>query len=899
MSLLSEFGADWHDISTLLEEALSLPAEAHDAWLATLVGARARHREALGRLLARRARVESEDFLGPGPRLPEAMLGPASTEPAAGVEVGGYRLIREIGRGGMSSVWLAERRDASPRRRVALKLPHVVWGDAFAERLVRERDILARLEHEHIARLYEAGVDEHGRPFFAMEFIDGQPLDAYCTARSLAVRERVALLLQVMAAVAHAHAHLVVHRDLKPANILVTPDGRVHLLDFGIARLLQDDLAGASRLTELSGRALTPDYASPEQIRGEPPGTGSDVYSMAVVAFEVLAGQRPYRLKRGTAAELEEAITGADVPLASAVAAGTALKRQLRGDLDAILGKALKKVREQRYSTMDAFAQDLSRWLAGEPVQARPDALGYRARKFLGRHRLEAAAATVVALTLVAGVSVTLWQAARAQTEARTAKAVQGFIEGVFRANSSDQDDPQRARTATAAELLDRGAERVERELADAPEARLRLYAVMAEMYGQMGLNDKAITLLRRRLALAARMHGPDDEATIAASADLAQPLIESGQLEEARTLLQRADASASRHAPSNPELRMLIDTALAVAWNHTDPARSLAWGRHAATLARGLPPSKATVAALQIHGNSAFGTDHFDEALAGHEEVASQIARRPELGTGILPFVLAEIGQLHDAVGDSKSADADFARADALAGRGGDIVGRHLVAYHLTGHQLLIGQPKEALITASHSYEWARTAGRNFGSFPEIIKREYAHALTANGDPAQALRILDDMAPSLGRLQPNEQKQFLAFRIEALVALGRARDAGPDAERAARLLESHPYGVSEPVHRSERLYWGALGQPERSLADLRAETRRLATEPQGLARLRRRAEEAHWLVAAGRAAEGRALASATLEEIRRSPQREFARGAEAEATQALGQAPPSQAGAP
>ncbi|WP_377155418.1 serine/threonine-protein kinase [Roseateles sp. UC29_93] len=323
------------------------------------------HREALRALLAHQAEVETDDFLDTLPRL-FAADGPADRPlPFDGVlpgsSVGAYRLIAEIGRGGMGTVWLAERADGLMHRRVALKLPRLVWGDSLAERMDREREILETLEHEHIARLYDAGIDAQGRPFLAMEHVDGVPIDAYCRDRALSVRERVALLLQVMAAVGHAHARLVVHRDLKPSNILVTPDGKVKLLDFGIAKLLEGDSTQRTALTEFSGRALTLDYASPEQIRGDPLGTASDVYSLGVVAYEVLAGVRPYRLKRGSAAELEEVIASADVPRASNIAsadsassastasgssdpwADRSLRRQLRGDLDAILDHALKK----------------------------------------------------------------------------------------------------------------------------------------------------------------------------------------------------------------------------------------------------------------------------------------------------------------------------------------------------------------------------------------------------------------------------------------------------------------------------------------------------------------------------------------------------------------------------
>ncbi|MDQ2927467.1 MAG: serine/threonine-protein kinase, partial [Pseudomonadota bacterium] len=311
----------------------------------------------------------------------------------------------------MGTVWLAERSDGTMKRRVALKLPRIVWGDTFSERLGREREILATLEHEHIARLYDAGVDAQGRPFLAMEYVEGDPIDTYCRAHTLPLRERIALLLQVMAAVAHAHARLVVHRDLKPGNILVTKGGQVKLLDFGIAKLLEGDRTRQTALTELGGRALTLDYASPEQIRGEPLGTASDVYSMAVVAYQLLSQARPYRLKRGSAAELEEAIAGVEPLLASDAAPSKSLRRELRGDIDAILHRGLKKSIVERYPSVDAFAQDFERYLRGEPVQARPDSAGYRADKFVRRHSFAVAMSAALFVAIVAGGGFSLWQA--------------------------------------------------------------------------------------------------------------------------------------------------------------------------------------------------------------------------------------------------------------------------------------------------------------------------------------------------------------------------------------------------------------------------------------------------------------------------------------------------------
>jgi len=469
VSPLLKFAADWPAINTLLDEALNLPASEHATWLAGLVGERGAHREALRMLLAQQAEIETDDFLQEIPQLNiDAAQAPAHAL-SEGSHVGVYRLISEIGRGGMGTVWLAERSDAMTKRRVALKLPRIAWGDAFVDRLAREREILATLEHQHIARLYDAGVDAQGRPFLAMEYVEGESIDAYCRANVPSVRDRIALLQQVMAAVAHAHARLVVHRDLKPNNILVTKDGQVKLLDFGIAKLLEGDRTRETALTELGGRALTLDYASPEQIRGEPLGTASDIYSMAVVAYEVLTGARPYRLKRASAAELEEAIATIEPPLASVSVSDQRVARQLRGDLDSILNKALKKIAGDRYPTMDAFAHDLQRFLDGAPVEARPDGWGYRAMKFIGRYRLQVAATSAVAVALVAGTAVALWQAREAQRAAATAEAVQGFIESVFNANSRDQANPEAARATTARELLDRGAERIDRELASAP----------------------------------------------------------------------------------------------------------------------------------------------------------------------------------------------------------------------------------------------------------------------------------------------------------------------------------------------------------------------------------------------------------------------------------------------
>jgi hypothetical protein len=468
---LSNLQADWPAINRLLDEALALPPAERGAWLAALPAEMAELKDTLARLLASTGGIETGDFLHTLPKLDTAAPGETAAAAQAGSEVGPWRLLRELGEGGMGSVWLAERADGSLKRQVAVKLPRVTWQRGLAERMARERDILATLEHPNIARLYDAGVDMHGRPWLALEYVQGRPIDEHARDKALDMKQRVQLLLQVCEAVAFAHSRLVIHRDLKPGNILVTDDGQVKLLDFGIAKLMQGENAAATALTELSGRALTLDYASPEQVRGQPLTTASDVYSLGVVAYELLSGTRPYKLKRGSAAELEEAIESAEVPAASAAVMDKAMRQALKGDLDAILGQALQKEAARRYQSVDALAGDLARHLAGEPVAARPDNPLLRARRLLRRHPLPLSVAGIIALALLggahaqaavmvalgAGALLAAWQRREALQQAELARAEAGrasdevarqeavrnlYIEAITRLAVMGKDEP-------------------------------------------------------------------------------------------------------------------------------------------------------------------------------------------------------------------------------------------------------------------------------------------------------------------------------------------------------------------------------------------------------------------------------------------------------------------------
>jgi serine/threonine-protein kinase len=519
-----------HTLSSLLDEALDLSGAERQAWLDKLAQEFAPLKPLLERMLARRDALETDDFISTLPRFDLADRDTArETEFAPGKVVGPYCLLRELGRGGMGEVWLAERTDGLVRRPVALKLPAIaIARRTLVDRFTRECEILALLTHPHVARLYDVGFTAEGQPFLALEYVEGLPITAYCDEQRLDLDARVRLFLQVLEAVQFAHSNLILHRDLKPSNVLVTPAGEVKLLDFGIAKLMTDGTARETELTQLGGRALTLDYASPEQVAGATLSTASDVYSLGVVLYELLTGARPYRLKRGTRGELEEAIAAVDPPPPSRVAvsgaaalarrAGAAkLSRGLVGDLDNIVLKALHKQPEQRYSSAAAIAEDLQRHLSGLPILARPASTWYRATRFVRRHAVAVSAGVVVAVALVAAsiVSWTLMQrseraAAEARREATIATAEQNFLSDLFRTNTVDQHFDKQTRDLTASELLDRGALTIDKSLNDAPGAKASLLQLMGEMYEELGLPDRALEMHEKSVDQAARVYGTD-----------------------------------------------------------------------------------------------------------------------------------------------------------------------------------------------------------------------------------------------------------------------------------------------------------------------------------------------------------------------------------------------------
>src|SRR5215468_406505 len=495
----------WRRIEELFRTVVDRPAVERDIYLTRVCNG---DEELRCEVLSLLARDTSEDFI----RDPIASAALSFTAKAkddlTGERIGPYRVKRLIGRGGMGAVYEAERDDEQFQRQVALKIiKREVDTDFVRDRFLRERQILASLDHPHVARLFDGGATPDGLPYFVMELVAGDPITAYCRRHRLSINEKLKLFRKVCSAVQHAHQKLVVHRDLKPSNILITEEGAPKLLDFGIAKLLSPDGSQTHTRTETALRMMTPEYASPEQARGQAVATTTDVYSLGVVLYELLTERRPHEFRTYSSIEIEHAFCDTEIEEPSKVVgrrtdAPTRLARQLAGDLDNIVLMAMRKEPERRYQSVEQFSEDLRRYLAGLPVVARKDTLGYRAGKFIRRHK---AGVVVLALLMILAVAMTV-QAARiarerdrANQEAATAEAVTQSLVAMFEVADSGK---ARGNVITARELLDQGAEKVIRELKHQPAVQAKLLDTIGQLYQGIGLYDRAQPVLEEALKL-------------------------------------------------------------------------------------------------------------------------------------------------------------------------------------------------------------------------------------------------------------------------------------------------------------------------------------------------------------------------------------------------------------
>ncbi|MEM9557165.1 MAG: serine/threonine-protein kinase [Acidobacteriota bacterium] len=651
---------NWRRIEEVFAAAAELPAAERAAHLDAACGDDARLRARVAALLA--AETDDADAVGAFAAAASPLAGRATDildprdEPPPR-RIGVYEIVRELGRGGSSSVYLAERADGTFRKDVALKLVRrgLDTHDILA-RLHQERQILARLEHPNIAHLLDGGSTDDGRPYFVMERVDGLPIDEECRRRSLDIEARLELFLAVCRAVHFAHRNLTIHRDLKPSNILVTRDGVPKLLDFGIAKMLAPT-EGLTRL-QVTGPGLhvmTPAYASPEQLRGEALSTATDVYSLGVLLYRLLVGAQPYELEGTSLAELERRICelpparpSQRVDAASLQTLGlptTQLRRhraRLEGDLDTILQMALRKEPERRYGSVEQLADDLRRHLDGLPVRAQPDRWRYRARKFAVRHRRTLAATALAVLALAGTVSFysvrlieernrAVEASQRATLESAKSTRVTEFLQQIFAISNPSRSLGE---SVTAQQLLDRGAAQIESELRDEPAVQASLMAAISQSYSGLGLYDEAEEQLERSHDLLRALHEPPHDELATSHQRLGNLRVVQGRFDDAErhfvaSFEQRQalyGAGDRRSAESEAEL-----AALAQLRGRLDEAEERY--QSALTVLRAEPGARDAVT-LQTESNLTtlfYARRRYDEAAALGRDVLEQ--QRIQLG--------------------------------------------------------------------------------------------------------------------------------------------------------------------------------------------------------------------------------------------------------------------------
>jgi serine/threonine-protein kinase len=816
----------WPVLSRLLDEWLDLAEESRGGWLESLRPEHSALVPILRRLISTQDGADARGFLRTLPTIGEPVHAAVfhdtllSAGLTAGAVIGPYRLLRELGQGGMGVVWLAERADGELKRPVALKLPIVsLPGRMLVERFTRERDILARLTHPHIARLYDAGVTDGGQPYLALEYVEGESITSYCDRLRLSVKPRLELFLDVLRAAQYAHTNLVVHRDLKPANILVTGDGEVRLLDFGIAKLLSDGEANETELTRVGGRALTPDYASPEQIAGDTITTGSDVYSLGVILYEVLTGARPYKLKRPTRSGLEEAILGSDparpsqsVPdEAAAQARGSTavrLARKLKGDLDTIVLKALAKQPPNRYATADAFAQDIERYLAGDAVLAQPESNWRRVRRFVLRNKVVVSAAAAVIMALSIGLGVALREAHIAQVQTKTAETVRAFLLDIFRANSSQHADPVKARQTTARELLDIGAKRIDGELRDSSEAKLGVLETLFKLYLDLGLQEQAAALAHERIALARVVYGPHHLEVARALVELAADSASSSFANDRPALLKEAGSILDRNRDWQSPIRAQYYLAMGATAFRTDLDSTVDFGLRSVKLYRTYPPSRELVSALNLVGQAQNHLGRNSEATANLSE-AAQIAN--SLGgeaRGPLPSIYAYLGDSQRHAMDLKGAESNLRQAVEVARtlKGDDHPDVLQTEYRLGVFLSQTSRPQEGLDWLKKSVELAiRTQGPEETFHTPMAREGYGLYLIRYGRVEDGLALFAQVIDVLRRAKQAATESFastLALGASGEIELGHYRQAEAALAEVAAIYSR--IGHPEPGYRSD-----------------------------------------------------------------------------------------------
>jgi tetratricopeptide (TPR) repeat protein len=719
----------------------------------------------------------------------------------SGDRLGAFRLVREIGRGGMGAVWLAERADGQFVQQVAIKLIRGGWDAADTQaRFLAERQILASLQHPNVAHLVDGGVTADGRPWLALEYVAGTDLRQWCDAHELDLRRRLALFLTVCDAVEHAHQRLVVHRDLKPSNILVSDDGVVKLLDFGIAKLLDPQSAAVS-----ATRIFTPEYAAPEQVRGELVTTAVDIHALGLLLYELLSGQRPYAVGNSTPAAYERAVLDQeptrpslrlvrDDPQAAAIAAKRhltpeRLRRELRGDLDAIVLKALRKQPSQRYASVGEFVADVQRYLARQPVLARRGNWRYHATRFLQRHATAVALAGAAVLALGIGLGVALWQTRVARDERDTAREALAFMTTLF-----DHADPARQKgdALSVRDLLDAGVQNIRGALPKQDAARARLLLTMASAYLGLGQRDPAAPLIDEALAVARARNDRALEA--AALIQRCRHFDLGNDSERCPELLDRAEGLLDPRDKTQAAL-MAYSLALRVYGLQLDNR----YEDMAAAMRRGLAllddSAEHRFLRVELAGHLAFALDKLNRAAEG------EAVLRPHLAT-LRGDATAERVLLADTLGTLATVVAHQRRVDeAIA----------LQREALAVMEKLYGADSPAITPQLNSLAVQLTAAERFDEALPLLERTVAldrrrgpdatHELASSlcnyggllliaGHDAQARAPLDESIEVAARSEiAMELGRCLLWRATLALIVGDAAAARRDTARAREAL--------------------------------------------------------------------------------------------------------------
>ena len=846
---------EWRDLSPLLDEALELAEEDRVRWLASLRAQNPALADQLEMLLKEHQALDAEGFLE------RSSIALPSASSMAGRTVGVYRLLSLIGQGGMSNVWLAERSDGLFERKVAVKfLSIALMGKVGEERFKREGRILGLLVHPHIAELLDAGVSETGQPYLVLDHVEGEHIDRYCDLHHLNLQMRVRLFLDVLAAVARAHANLIVHRDIKPSNVLVRNDGQVKLLDFGIAKLLEGD-RDKGELTELTvegGRPMTPEYAAPEQLKGDAITTATDVYSLGVLLYVLLTGQHPTGRSRQAPADLVKAIvdtdptrpsdsvasTRMDVGVAATNAAKRSttperLRRLLRGDLDTIIAKALKKDPAERYSSVTALADDLRRYLRSEPISARPDTAAYRLTKFVLRNRTAVALAALAAAASSAGLVGTLLQTHTARVERDYALGQLSRAEATNDLNEFLLSDAAPSgKPFTVNDLLERAEHIVERQQDKKDPQRIETLISLGRQYNVLDEQAKSRQLLGEAYELSRGLS--DHSIRARASCALGAALALAGEHARAEALVQEGLKEAGKEARLAPDHLFCLLRATEAARERGDSREALVRTEAAQRAVKQLPTASGLAGSqMLIDVASSYGdAGRYQEANAAFEEASRQLTAlgRDDTQTAVTLFnnwgtVLILAGRPRDcervlrrAVEISRAGKTDdavspmllvnYARALREVHRtdeAADYAERGYAKAQQTGAGVVIGQ---SLLLRSMIYLDRGDLSRATAMLDEVEPRlrrglppghiafgslasDRALIAQAQGDLPAALDFsntavaISEAAMKAGRLGGDYLPTFLARRAGVEVQLGRADQAEADASRGLSLSQA------------------------------------------------------------------------------------------------------------